>query len=184
MEILDFKSAFSYPFNRAKGMLNILWVFLPIIGWLALLGYTVRIIKEFLDGKFTKLPEMKFGKDLEFGFLMFVKSLPFAIAYSVAMAIVGFISPGLQSIVDFLLSLFVIPILGINFFKKETVGSYFEFGVVKAVFTNLGDYIVAILKSIGLAIIFIIMCVILVGFPALSFTQNIFLADFYRRNVK
>ena len=75
MKPLDFKTAFKYPFNRAKGMWNILWVLLPIFGWFALGGYGIRIVKEFSHGKFKKLPVMSFGSDMKLGFFMFLKVL-------------------------------------------------------------------------------------------------------------
>jgi hypothetical protein len=73
--------------------------------------------------------------------------------------------------------------LFINFSNKETIESFFEFKILKQVFDNLGEYIIAMLKNILLGIVFLIMWVILVGIPAGSFTQNMFLADFYRRKV-
>lgn len=183
MQALDFKTAFKYPFNRAVGMLNILWILLPIIGWFALGGYAVRIIKEFTEGKYEKLPMFSFGKDLELGFMMFIKSIPFFVAYMIVTAIFQKI-PAVGGLVSFFLSLFIIPILSINFLKKQTVASYFEFDVTQAVFNNLGDYLMAVIKAIGLAIVFLIMCIVLVGIPAMQFTNNMFLADFYRRHVK
>ena len=184
MEKLDFKTAFKYPFNRAKGMWNILWILLPIFGWFALGGYVVRIVKEFIKGKFKKLPTFKFKSDLKLGFFMFIKSIPFIIVYAAILGIITIINPWLRGIVQFLLSLFVVPILFINFFNKETVGSLFEFRIIKSVFDNLGDYIVTVLKGILLSIVFFIMIIVLVGIPAGIFTENIFLADFYRRKVK
>jgi len=41
--VLSFGDAFSYSFNRWKGLLNALWIFLPIFGWFALGGYSVRM---------------------------------------------------------------------------------------------------------------------------------------------
>ena len=70
MTKLDFKTAFKYPFNRAKGMLNILWMFLPIIGWFALGAYSIIIVKEFSKGEFKQLPIFNFGSDLKLGFMM------------------------------------------------------------------------------------------------------------------
>ena len=182
-QAVDFKTAFKYPFNRPKGMLNILWVLLPIIGWFALMGYTIRIVKNFINNNFNELPLFDFGTDFKFGFFMFIKMLPLII---VLIAINLVLTPlkGTGTFVSIIINLFVVPMLIINFFNKETVNSSFEFGKVKPVFENFGDYIVAILKSIGLAIIFIIMMVILVGIPAHSFTKNLFLADFYRRFAK
>ncbi|MDP6600255.1 MAG: hypothetical protein QF798_02350 [Candidatus Woesearchaeota archaeon] len=184
---LDFKTAFKYPFNRAKGMWNILWIFLPIIGWFTLGGYGVRIVQEFSKGKFKQLPILKFGSDLKLGFFMFLKALPFVLAYMLFGIIIGMVSDTINpwlNLIRIFTEIFVIPILAINFMNKETISSFFEFGIVKYVFTNLGDYIVAILKGILLGIIFLIMIVVLVGLPASSFTKNIFLADFYRRRVK
>ncbi len=184
MDKLDFKTAFKYPFNRAKGMWNILWIFLPIIGWFALGGYCVRIVQEFSKGKFIQLPTFKFGSDLGLGVMMLIKALPFIIVYSIIIGILNIINPWARGLADFFLSLFVIPILTINFLNKETVGSFFEFKIIKHVFNNLGDYIVAVLKSILLCMVFLIMIIVLVGIPAGIFTQNMFLADFYRRKVK
>ncbi len=181
--MVDFESAFKYPFNRAKGMWNILWAFLPIFGWFALGGYGVRIVKEFTSGKFKQLPVMKFGSDMKLGFFMFLKAIPFIVAYLLLLAIFDLFGAVGMTLM-FLIELLVFPILTINFMKKQTMESLFELGIVSAVFNNLGDYVIAILKSIGLVLVFLVLCVVLVGFPAMIFTQNIFLADFYRRNVK
>lgn len=183
MDKLDFKTAFKYPFNRAKGMLNFLWIFLPIIGWFALVGYGIRIIQEFSKGKFKQLPALKFESDLKLGFFMFLKSLPFVLSYIVVLIILHAIDSRL-GLIRIFIEIFAIPILAINFMNKQTISSFFEFGILKSVFNNLGDYVVVILKSILLALIFFIMWIVLVGIPAGSFTKNIFLADFYRRRVK
>jgi len=181
LKALDFKTAFHYPFNRAKGMWNILWLFLPIFGWLALGGYGVRIIQEFTKGKFKQLPVFRFKGDLKLGFFMFLKSLPFVITYLVVLAILSALN---LDWIGTLLKIFVIPILTINFINKMTIGSFFEFNILKYVFNYFGDYIMVILKSILLAIVFVFMIIILVGIPSLSFTENMFFADFYRRRVK
>ena len=181
---LDFGIAFKYPFNRARAMWNILWILLPIFGWFALWGYGIRIVQEFSKGKFKKLPVFKFGNDMKLGFFMFLKAIPFMLVYIAIIGILKAINPGLSGLIDFLLIIFAIPMLSINFMNKQTVSSFFEFKIIKSVFNNLGDYIITLLKSFLLAIVFILMMVILVGIPAMVFTQNIFLADFYRRNVK
>ena len=183
MPDLDFKTAFYYPFNRAKGMLNILWFLLPIIGWFTLGGFIIRIVKEFSEGRFEQLPIFNFKGDLELGFFMFLKGLPFLIVYGIILGILTAIDPWLRGIIQLLLSLFVVPILFINFFNKETITSLFEFKILKSVFNNPKDYTIALLKSILLGIIFFLMTIVLVGIPAGAFTQNIFLADFYRRKV-
>lgn len=183
MSALKFSDAFKYPFNRAVGMLNILWILLPIIGWFPLGGYGIRIVKEFSKGRFKKLPKFSFGSDFSLGFFMFLKAIPLVLVYVIVssllekMSIVG-------GVVQILIAIFILPMLFINFFNKETIKSSFDLKVVKPVFNNLGDYIMAILKSILLTIIFLIMIIVLVGIPAGQFTKNIFMADFYRRHVR
>ncbi len=181
---LNFHKAFEYPFNRPKGMWNILWIFLPIFGWFALGGFGIRIIKEFSKGKFKKLPLFSFKSDMKFGFFMFMKSIPFMLIYGVVTGPLYMINLWFGVIVRIILELFIVPILIINFFNKETIESFFEFRILKSVFDNLGDYVLALLKSFALGIIFFFMIIVLVGLPAGSFTKNIFLADFYRRRVK
>jgi len=192
MKKLDFKTAFKYPFNRAKGMWNILWILLPIFGWFALGGYGVRIVKEFIKGKFKRLPSFKFKSDLKLGFAMFIKFIPFVVVYSLLLLGVERVASFLNiknqkllvNLVKVFLELFIVPILAINFFNKETISSLFEIEILKSVFTNFDDYAVTLLKSILLSIIFLIMWMVLVGIPAGTFTKNMFLADFYRRRVK
>ncbi|MFH1455820.1 MAG: DUF4013 domain-containing protein [archaeon] len=190
MAKLDFKKAFKYPFNRPKGLLNILWILLPIIGWFAIGGYSIRIVQEFCKGKFKKLPIFKFKSDLKLGFFMFLKALPFVIVYAIFISVVGLVvevlglNEGVLSLVDLLLQLLIVPMLTINFFNKQTIESFFEFRIIKSVFNNFGDYLLALGQSILLGIIFLIMIIVLVGIPAGAFTKNIFLADFYRRRVK
>ena len=164
-------------------MLNILWLFVPVIGWLALFGYTITIVKHFIKGDFRKLPKMKFGEHLGLGFFMFLKSIPFMVVYG----FLNFIltrSPTAGFFANLFIAIFFVPILTVNFFNKETVASYFEFRKLGAVFNNLWEYIIVMLKSLALGLIFLLMFLILVGIPANSFTKNIFIADFYRRRVK
>ncbi len=158
-------------------------ILIPIIGWFAVGGYSIRIIKSWIKGDFNELPEFNFGEDMKLGFFMFLKSIPFIIVYMIVQFILGYLKTT-GMIVNFFIALFVVPILVINFFNKETVTSYFEFEKVKPVFQNIGDYVLVLLKSIALQIIFLVLIVVLVGIPAGAFTKNIFLADFYRRTVE
>ena len=180
---VDFKTAFMFPFNKASRMWNILWVLLPIFGWFALAGYQVRIMNGFIDGKFKQLPKMTFKKDLKLGFWMVLKALPFVLAFMFLIMLIAMADETLAGTVEVFLVLFVVPVLGINFIKKQTVDSFFEVGLVKHVFNNFVDYVIALLKSLGLAAVFFIMMIILVGIPASTFTKNLFIADFYRRRV-
>ena len=184
MNELDFGTAFKYPFNRAVGMLNILWILIPFLGIFAFFGYNIRIIQGFCRGEFKQLPTFKFGDNLKLGFFMALKMIPFLAIYMIIITITTKIHIALYITTMIIVGFFIIPILFINFFKKETMASLFEFKIIKSVFDNLGDYTMAILKSILLGLVFIPLWIVLVGIPAGSFTKNIFLADFYRRNIK
>jgi hypothetical protein len=190
MEPLAFGKAFKYPFNRAAGLLNIFWIFIPILGAFMLFGYSARIVRGFAAGQVEQLPESSFWSDCGLGFGLFFRMIPFFLAYIVALvvlgAIIGFLGmpDWLAAIPDFFLNIFVLPILTVNFLCKGTVASMFEFGISKAVFENLGDYAKALLKDIGLFFVYLLLCIVLVGIPAMAFTKNMFLADFYRRRVR
>jgi len=183
MKDLKFKDAFSYPFNRPAGLLNILWILLPIIGWFPLGGYGIRITKEFMKGKFKKLPEFSFGSDFKLGLMMLIKAIPLIVVYYVVLEILGKASFA-GRVVQVLIGILILPMLIMNFFNKETVKSSFDLSVLEPVFNNLGDYFIAMLKSTALGIIFLLMIIILVGIPAGQFSKNIFIADFYRRHIK
>ncbi|MFW6282769.1 MAG: DUF4013 domain-containing protein [Minisyncoccales bacterium] len=189
MKKLEFKKGIKYPFKRTKGLLNILWLFLPIFGWFALGGYGIRIIQEFSKGNFEKLPRFKFVDNMKLGFFMLIKSIPFSLAYIFFLVIVKEIinssfAPNFYiSIIELFIGLFIVPVLTINFLNKETVESYFEFNIILEVFNNLEDYVIALLKDFLLGLIFVFMFIILVGIPAALFTKSIFVADFYRRKI-
>ncbi|MBU0614770.1 MAG: DUF4013 domain-containing protein [Nanoarchaeota archaeon] len=179
---VEFGTAFKYPFNRPVGMLNILWILLPIIGWFPLFGYTIRIVKNFVKGDFSQLPLFQFGSDFKLGFFMFLKAIPFGLAYGVVMKALYY-NEVLYMIGALFIGIFILPMLMINFYVKETIASFFEVSKINSVFENLGDYVIALLKSLALGLIFLVMMIILVGIPANVFTKQIFLADFYRRKV-
>ena len=83
------------------------------------------------------------------------------------------------SLINLLLALFVIPILAVNFFRKQTIEYFFEFEVLNVVKDNLGDYVVTVLKQYVLSIVFLILSIVLIGIPALFFTNSILIANFY-----
>lgn len=186
---LTFGQGFSYPFNRAIGLLNILWILIPIVGWLAIGGYAIRIVREFSMGMTRELPKLSFWSDCGHALAMFFKALPFFIVYGLVIGLGGWLldqvgTPGWALfIINLAINILVLPILTINFFRHATVASYFDLGVLSPVFEHIGDYLWAVIKDIALSIVFLVLCIVLVGLPALSFTKYIFLADFYRRRV-
>ncbi len=76
IETISFSEAFKYPFKTPKRLLYALLIFVPIIGWLALFGYGVRLVNEFIEGRYEGPIKLDFMEDLKFGFMVFLKSLP------------------------------------------------------------------------------------------------------------
>ncbi|HRI36781.1 MAG TPA: DUF4013 domain-containing protein [bacterium] len=186
---LTFAQGFKFPFNRAVGLLNILWIFIPLLGAFAVAGYYMRIVRGFTEGQHQELPRFSFWSDCGYGFVMFFKVIPIMFLSILVTSLLGglIMTAGLPewaiAIPNLAVNLLVLPMLLMNFFRNGTVASSFDFSTVKPVFENFGDYIIALLKDICLAIVFILMIVVIVGIPALFFTKNIFIADFYRRRV-
>jgi len=181
--LLEFEKALKFPFKNWKRMFNILWVLIPIFGWFAIFGYMIKIVKQFFNGDYSELPQFEFGENLSYGFIMFVKLIPFMIALSIV-NIVLMLIPIIGFLAYLVVAIFIAPILVMNFLNEETVSSCFDFSIVSAVFDNIKDYCMALLKTIALAVIFGILSIVLIGIPALYFTQNIFLAEFYTKYVK
>ena len=181
-EKIRFGQAFAYPFRKFSRIFNVLWALVPIVGPLAVYGYSVWIAQKFIRGEYEQLPKFNFSKNLKLGFFMFLKFIPFLIAISVIYTTLSFLGT-VGGIITAILMFFVYPILMINFMRHETVAASFDIRVVKPVFTHIGDYLITVLKSIVLVLIFAAMLLIFIGYPALQFTQGIFLADFYRRRV-
>lgn len=182
--ILFFGAFINNMFQIYFIIMSILSLILGMPITLAFMGYKIKIAQEFCNGKFEQLPTFKFGSDLKLGFFMFLKTIPLIVAYIVIIMIAEKIGTTVSSAVSFVIGFFMLPILFMNFFNKQTVASLFEFKITSSVFNNLGDYFMVMLKSIGLGIVFLLMWIVLIGIPAGSFSKNIFLADFYRRNVK
>ncbi|MGA9187411.1 MAG: DUF4013 domain-containing protein [Methanosarcina sp.] len=184
METISFSDAFKYPFKTPKRLLYALWLIIPILGWFALFGYIVRLVNEFVEGRYEGLIKLDFMEDLKLGFITFLKGLPFYIAYMAIVFAATFVSETLGNLVNLLLGFFVVPILVVNFFRKQTLESFFEFQLLDIVRDNLGDYVIAVLKQYALVIIFAILSIVLVGIPAMFFTNSIFIANFYGRLVE
>ncbi len=89
-KVSSFTDGLKYPWGVPKRLLNILWALIPILGWLALVSYSQSIIRAIVAGNKTSLPEfIGFGENLRKGFLLFVKSLPLLIAYSLIFSVQG-----------------------------------------------------------------------------------------------
>ncbi len=179
IENVSFSDAFRYPFKKPKRLLYALFLLIPIFGWLILFGYLARLVNEFIEGRYEEPIKLNIMDDMSLGFTIFLKSLPFIIVYVVLISAVNYVSETFGILLSLLLSVFIIPILQVNFYRKQTIESYFEFDMLNIVKDNLGSYVVVILKQYALAIIFLVLSIVLIGIPALFFTGAIFTANFY-----
>lgn len=184
IETISFSEAFKYPFKTPKRLLYALLLIVPIVGWLALFGYSVRLINEFIEGRYEGLIKLDFMEDLKLGFMVFLKALPFYIVYVIILSAATYVNETLGSLVSLLLGIFVIPMLAVNFMRKQTIESFFEFAILNLVRDNLGEYIITALKQYALNFVFLILSFVLVGIPAIMFTSTIFFANMYGRLVE
>lgn len=184
IETISFSEAFKYPFKTPARLLYALLLIVPVIGWLVLFGYTVRLINEFVEGRYEGLIKLDFMEDLKLGFTVFLKALPFYIVYAIILYAATYVSEIFGNLVSVLLGVFVIPLLAVNFMRKQTIESFFEFDILNIVRNYFGEYITTVLKQYALSFIFLILSAVIVGLPALMFTNTIFIANMYGRLVE
>lgn len=184
IETISFSEAFKYPFKTPGRLLYALLVFVPVIGWLALFGYGVRLVNEFIEGRYEGPIKLEFMEDLKLGFMLFLKALPFYIVYVIILSAATYVNETLGSLISLLLGFFVIPMLAVNFMRKQTIESFFEFNILDVVKENIGEYIITVLKQYALVIIFMVLSIVLVGIPGMLFTNSIFVANMYGRLVE
>ena len=206
----SFRQALLYPFRRPKGLCNVLWLFLPIIGWLIFAGYITRIVQEFCRGKYEKLPPAPAIDLLGTGFFIILKSLPFIIVLSAVLLILD-PYPLLIGIVLVILYTFIVPILTVQFLFYETARSLFWWRPLRHVYNHISDYLIALAKSVLLMFLYVAVFTIVLAallplfaivpafntapvlyavtviagviLTASGFVQHFFIADFYRRRV-
>lgn len=175
-KVSSFSDGLRYPWGVPKRLLNILWALIPVLGWLALVSYYQSMIRVIVAGNKTNLPEfIGFGENLRKGFLLFVKSLPLLIAYSLIFSV-----PGIGRVAGFIAFVFFLPYLGINLFVTDKFEESFNIPKVwDNVFSNLREYLIAYVKTIGFVLIYVPLLIILIGIPCLHFGCLFFLAEFY-----
>jgi hypothetical protein len=184
MDDITFLEALKFPFKVPARLLYALLLLIPIVGFLILFGYIVRLVNEFIEGKYEGPIKIDYIEDLKLGLIAFVKLIPLYIAHLIIVGSIMYVSMTLGELVNFLLAFFILPILVVNFMRKQTIGSAFEFQVLNVVRDNPGDYIITMLKQIAIAFIFMILSFVLIGIPALIFTNSIFIANFYGKYIE
>lgn len=175
----EFLEGLLYPWRKMGKLWNILWLLIPIIGWLAILGYVKKIVNELVKGKNKGLPEFgKFGKNLVDGFWIFIKFIPWTILIMVISRI-----PQVGGLINTFIYIFILPYLTIHFFVTGKFEDLFAFKkVANEVFNNIKEYFIAFLKTIGFGVIYYALSLVLIGIPCLTFGSYYYLAEFYAKH--
>jgi hypothetical protein len=59
IETLSLSDAFKYPYKTPTRAVYALLMFIPILGWLILFGYLVRLVNEFIEGRYEGLIKLE-----------------------------------------------------------------------------------------------------------------------------
>jgi hypothetical protein len=178
---LSLEQGLKYPWGEAKRQWNILWILIPIVGFLAIVGYVKKILLSVYKGHVKELPEWgNFWENLKQGTFLFVKMIPLI----VLTLILNFI-PGIGRILGFLMGLFVIPFMLMHLIVTDKFSSTFDFKKWwKVVAGNFSEYLVTVVYGFVSNLVYMFLSFVLIGIPGAVFGGNIFYADFYRRFVK
>ncbi len=176
---VKFVDGMAYPWGRAKGLLNIFWALIPILGGFATIGYLKTIVNNLVAGNTKGLPLFgRFWENTGEGLKVFVFLLPLMVVYVLLSSI-----PYLGGVISAILALFFMPYLVIKFLVKgEFMASLDVQKAVTEVFGNLGEYAMALLKTFAFYVVYGLLSIVLIGIPCLKLGQCFYLADFYRRH--
>jgi hypothetical protein len=151
--VVNFENGFKFPFKDGKWLVKVLiggaLLFVPIVGWLVVLGYITRILSDAKNKKEAILPEWNdWGMLLQEGFMSFVVILCYVLVPSIFISalgripIVGCLTFPLQLVVSVLL--WPASIIALCFYldKKEITAAFDFKNLIEKFKTNLADYII------------------------------------------
>ena len=175
----DLTEGLKYPWNKAGRLWYALWLLIPIFGWLALVGYYKRVIADLVNGKRKELPQFgPFWDNFVVGLKLFIFMIPTIIVLMLISAI-----PFVGSVLQILISIFMLPWLIINLFMKEDFMALWELKkCFNIVFENAKEYILAYIKTLIYGIIYGILCLVIIGIPCSMFGKMYYLTEFYKRS--
>lgn len=168
-----------YPFNRFSRLFNFYWILIPILGWLAVPGYCLKIIQNIVRGNKQELPEFgSFFDNMKAGFFFIIFSLIIALAVMIINII-----PIIGTILAIIIA-FISPILIIQYTNNQSFSEGFDFKrALNLIFNNFIDFIVAYLRSIIVFVILVMFSIplvtLIITIPAMSFVKYYFFAEFY-----
>jgi hypothetical protein len=180
--------AITYPLKKFWRLFYWLWALIPVIGWISYIGYTLRLTREVMRGNKKEAPKYgKFWENFNNGLFPFIVILAINI-------ISMFIAPVLKkvgvvgNILYYLLALligFLLGVMVLQYIEKWRIEDFFKIGrAFSTLFGNFGSFIVMLLKQLVASIVFLIMSIpiitMLFTMPAMGYSKNMLLADWYR----
>jgi hypothetical protein len=159
---MDIGRAFSYPFQDpawvTKIIIGAVMVLIPIIGWLILGGYTLRIMRRVVSGSDVPLPEWTdygamFADGVKALIVYIVWAIPFIILTAISNASDNLVFNCLSAVVGLaqtpLLASAIVPVA-----ISGELADGFKFGeIINRVLNNLGPYLIVIVIGIAASII-------------------------------
>ncbi len=154
MESLRVSQALLYLFRSERWLARVLILMLlllvPIVGWLAVMGYFLRVLSRWMEGKYEGIPDFSdFGELIADGFFLAVLE----IAYSIPAFVLPFVpcfGNALASLWS-LLFLFILPYLAGVVARTGTIPSEaFDF---KRVANFIGDNVLRILVVLAVNLV-------------------------------
>jgi len=179
---MQFGEGLKYPWIRPKGLTNIFWALIPLLGPFVVMGYMVDIINLLVSGqKAQGLPSFRgFGATLGEGFMYFLRIIPMLIIISLLTGVIGMANETLGQISYFIILITYFPLMVINTMVKKKLSATFEFKhIFGMVFKNFGGYIGTLFKTIVYFFITLLLSFILVGIP-MSMSGYVYFAEFYK----
>ncbi|MFT4343208.1 MAG: hypothetical protein ACMXYE_00505 [Candidatus Woesearchaeota archaeon] len=170
------KAGLAYPWQKPVRLWNILWLFVPIFGWLALYGYLRKIDLALVDSQY-EYPA--FGSPLS-NFVAGLKFFIFMIPTFIVLSVLDFI-PLVGSVLSLLFMLIFVPWLILNYFVKDTFSALWELDRAFKVISEHGkEYVIVLLKTYLYIIVYVLLSLVIIGIPGLLGSYY-YLADFYRK---
>ncbi|MCD6417441.1 DUF4013 domain-containing protein [bacterium] len=168
MEKLRVKDSLLYCFRSdgwfTKFLAIVGLIFVPIIGWFAIIGYFLRITKRWIEENYEGLPNFsRFGDLIASGFFLFITM----IIYSLPLFIFAFI-PCLGNLLttayNIVLTLIVPYIISVIAMNGKISSEVFNFGeITKFVQENILNLLILLAVDIGIVIVFSILTFPFIG---------------------
>lgn len=193
-ESMGFGDAIKYPFNEFARLFIYYVMLIPIIGPFVLYGYFFNIYQQIINRDTGALPAFgDFGENLKKGFMLFLGVfLVLMINYGVYFLLLftlGEIHESLNFFAALVLVVMMLPLPIQMAYYVDTgaFSSMFRYiSGLRLVFGNFGDYLVTVLKMLGVYIVFMLASIpiitVIVTIPAIGFSGVALIADFYARH--